>query len=795
MSDSDTENSDYDARSEEPVELFRAPDSPVMEFIPEYSKPTPEQIEPEPPENFELQKQKKRKNAKHGQNDENRPPLINENEGVKRRKIIKLPEGEIDANIADTLMNMPGSPENRENQAEQMELIRKGLIPNPAYRTYLLDMEREEFHEFLQKLLDKWDVFGERTYSYYQILDLAFANFDISEDTELTPKILEQRYSMLLADAIGTYRYIYANQIWADTPPVEEWRGFSYKTLVSKLMEVIYYCWYAIRNLYFAKQACRENYDSSMNDDSGKFKFAMFDFDSLQDNQQVLIYIESKLYENQYRRYRKSVYRKLYTEDGDFTYYWEKVDSIKNYIYSVINKNEAPKYWMLATRHANTIPQLATFLENAREDEFPDLDRCRHAYSFTNGVYITYYSDGKGGYRDYFYEYNAEPALPESVVCCKRFEKVFLNEYYNSFSDWYDIPTPNLQKILDFQLSGRDPDEIKEICQWVYCMIGRFMYEIRQLDNWQVTWVLQGQGGSGKSTIAEGVIQKLYEHDDIAVIPNNIEITFGLQNCWNRFIWLALDTKQGFYKNMDQGTFQSMASGETVTIPVKREETVQVLWKAPGLICTNDKIGYNDAAGSISRRLLVFPFDRKPPEAKKDTELIMKLENEMPAIIKKCNLAYHYFTKKYAKREIWAVLPKFYKIGRENLQEETDYVSAWFNNLNFEFGPEKYVPISVLQNKYAIWLNENKSDSKESHTLTKPKMINPINNLANEKEVPLTYVTHKERPEIKTWYYPRDPTLDSSKRKRITGNVIIGLDLRENCAFEMPDQIPTPAHN
>ena len=77
----------------------------------------------------------------------------------------------------------------------------------------------------------------------------------------------------------------------------------------------------------------------------------------------------------------------------------------------------------------------------------------RHVFSFKNGVYIAKNYDVRTDmYSDRFYKYGTYPALPSDTVASKYF-----NYDFNMFeelvpNDWYTIPTPHLQSILDLSL-------------------------------------------------------------------------------------------------------------------------------------------------------------------------------------------------------------------------------------------------------------------------------------------------------------------------------------------------------
>ena len=96
---------------------------------------------------------------------------------------------------------------------------------------------------------------------------------------------------------------------------------------------------------------------------------------------------------------------------------------------------------------------------------------------------------------------------------CRNFHraaKIIVKEYngrlpnnFEELKDWYNIPTPNFQKILDYQEFSED------VCRWMYILAGRMLFEVNELDTWQIMGFLKGRAKSGKSTIINEIIKKV----------------------------------------------------------------------------------------------------------------------------------------------------------------------------------------------------------------------------------------------------------------------------------------------
>ena len=177
-----------------------------------------------------------------------------------------------------------------------------------------------------------------------------------------------------------------------------------------------------------------------------------------------------------------------------------------------------------------------------------------------------------------FYKYGTYPALDNNIVAVKYFDVEFDN--YDNIKNWYDIPTPYLQSILDYQYKGEQ--DYVDICKWMYIFIGRMLYNVGELDDWQVIGFIKGIAGTGKGTILTKVIKQFYEPDDVGILSNDGERQFGLSGFHDKIIYLAPEIKGDL--NLPQAVFQGMISGEDVVVPVKYQTPKSLIWTTPGFL-------------------------------------------------------------------------------------------------------------------------------------------------------------------------------------------------------------------
>jgi hypothetical protein len=404
--------------------------------------------------------------------------------------------------------------------------------------------------------------------------------------------------------------------------------------------------------------------------------FRQVDPDETNDYQKLLLYLLNCVYDAGYRKYNGDCYVQKYTDDNQYTYAWERKCSILEFVYQVTSKNFNFDMWKCMTGGKSNASSATDYLAHCMDPEFPHLVKERHVFSFRNGVYVAkHWDEATKQCVDVFWPYASNKKLPERIVACKYFDQDFQNY---EVQDWYEIPTPYLQSILDFQ------DFPKEVARWMYVFIGRLIYQVGELDGWQVIPFLKGTAGSGKSTIALKVCGNIFEKSDVGILSNNIERKFGISAFADKYLFVAPEIKSDL--QMEQAEFQSIVSGEDIQVNVKFAKAHSIEWKVPGILAGNEVPQWADNSGSISRRAVIFDFSKQVVDG--DMELAKKLECEMPAIIKKCNRAYLETAQRCGSKNIWNHLPTFFRTTRKELEEITNSMENFLNSGKVDFAPE-----------------------------------------------------------------------------------------------------------
>lgn len=383
--------------------------------------------------------------------------------------------------------------------------------------------------------------------------------------------------------------------------------------------------------------------------------------------QQAIMQTLRHLYVNNIRRYKGQCCTEIRTSTGCSTRAWKPTMSVQEFVYSVGRKEVEFELWKNLTSRGSAHRDVITHLLNCKDMQFPDIVKNRHVWSFLNGIFIgKEWSDQDNRYKCVFYTYDSPEFknLDQTVVSCKYFDQEFKD--YNHIEDWYDIPTPHFQSIIDYQ--GFDED----VARWLYVIGGRLCFDVGDMDGWQIIPFLKGVARSGKSTLITKVFRKFYEAEDVRTLSNNVEKKFGLSAIYDSYMFIAPEVKNDL--SLEQAEFQSIVSGEDVSVAIKCEKAKSIEWKTPGVLGGNEVPQWKDNSGSILRRILTFNFGKQVKDA--DTTLDDKLSMELPMILQKCVKAYLEYSQKYANKDIWNVVPEYFK----TIQRQVAMVTSTLEN-------------------------------------------------------------------------------------------------------------------
>lgn len=470
----------------------------------------------------------------------------------------------------------------------------------------------------------------------------------------------------------------------------------------SQLFETLFYWEQMIRSCWRVKVTSDEEaYESSMNTDIGLFRFKRIDPSDNTPYQNLILYLCTVLAEKGYRRQGDQCMQRIYTEEGYDTHAWKPISTIEQFVYKATNKDDNYQQWHNATNPPSNASKAIEHLEKMNDMHFIDVVKDRKLFSFPNGLYETgIFNKESNRWEDHWYPHSDGSALKVNPArsACNYFEIPF--DDYEDLNDWRDIPTPHFQSILDYQ------EFESEVCDWMYVfVIGRMLYEVGELDSWQVVPFLKGRAGTGKSTILNYITKSLYHTLDVGVLANNSEKVFGLSAIKDKFIFIAPEVKGNI--GLEQTDFQTLVSGEDMSIPEKFKTAKAVTWKIPGAFAGNEPMDYKDNQGSVSRRLVLWEFCKTIKKDDSDPELPKKLSFELPALLVKGNRAYLEMVNKYGKKGIWNILPEYFQQTKKDMAEQTNALQHFLGTSKVEFGEDLYILQSHFTRAYNLHVQEN----------------------------------------------------------------------------------------
>jgi hypothetical protein len=419
------------------------------------------------------------------------------------------------------------------------------------------------------------------------------------------------------------------------------------------------------------------------------------DEDEKSSYQRLLLYFFNELKRQCFKRYKGQCCKQI-TVGPYTTRAWKSVMEIKDFVYLSTQKEDKYDMWKNLTARTGNVKESINHLTNCMDIQFPEIKKNRHVWSFRNGLFIGKEWDGSK-YTTRFYPYSSPEfsSLDPTIVSCKYFDQDF--DDHTNIEDWYNIPTPFLQSVFDYQNFSED------VARWMYVFAGRMCFDVNEMDGWQVIGFLKGIAGSGKSTIITKVIKKFYDNEDVKTLSNNIEKKFGLWSIHDGLMFISPEVKGDLA--LEQAEFQSMVSGEDVSIARKNEKALSKTWNVPGILAGNEVPNWKDNSGSVQRRVLAWNFTKQVLCA--DPHLDEKLELELPCILQKCVMAYLDYARKYSDKDIWSVVPKYFKEVQKQISCVTNTLQHFLESEKVQFGHDKFVPQRFFLSIFTQHCTEN----------------------------------------------------------------------------------------
>lgn len=342
----------------------------------------------------------------------------------------------------------------------------------------------------------------------------------------------------------------------------------------------------------------------------------------------------------------KAKKERLVRKDG---YVWERDESIPH-LFKKMGKvqefvAEATEGDEAIIKKPSILKEINYFMESAYHKDFPMIKPDKRYLGFRNGVL----------------DLEKENFIPVEESTSVVFPRHYIDQDYNEES----MDTPLFDSLVKFQLPS-------EAYPYLLAFIGRLFYDVGEKDEWQIAPLIKGDSGTGKSTIL-GIISAMFSSDRIGSIGSNLERTFGLQSSYDKEIVLIHELSDEMSSRLGSDLFKKMICGEEVSVPIKNKPAETVNWSAPIFMCGNAHLSYEDAEGSISRRIAIFKFDNYVE--KKDSFIKSRIvKEELAKLISKCICAYGYLRRKMGNKSFWEICPEYFHDNTDEAKQETDYL-------------------------------------------------------------------------------------------------------------------------
>jgi len=455
--------------------------------------------------------------------------------------------------------------------------------------------------------------------------------------------------------------------------------------------------------------------------------------------QKCLLYSLDQTYKTGYRRYKGQCCEEIKTIEGHRTRAWKPKFTIEQFVYSLSQKDDDFTMWKNFTSRGNVYRDVVDNMSKCVDAQFPEITKRRHVWSFRNGVFVgKEWIPDRGVYDCCFYPYESREfrCLDPTIIACKYFDQQF--DDFSHIEKWQDIPTPFFDSVLKYQQFDKD------VCEWAYVMGGRLCYDVGDMDAWQVIPFFKGIARSGKSTLITKVFKKFYENEDVGTLSNNIEKKFGLSAIKDSFMFIAPEVKGDLA--LEQAEFQSMVSGEDVSVAVKNKTAVSIEWNVPGVLGGNEVPNWKDNSGSVLRRILTWNFSKQVREA--DPQLDEKLNKELPIILLKCVRAYLDYSNRYRDKDIWNVVPEYFKKIQKQVAMVASSLHNFLESTLIKYDKDLFVPQKLF---IQVFNQHCQANNLGRHKFTQDFYAGPFS--SRDIEVREEVVTYNGRT------YPNQPVI------------------------------------
>jgi hypothetical protein len=306
-------------------------------------------------------------------------------------------------------------------------------------------------------------------------------------------------------------------------------------------------------------------------------------------------------------------------------------------------------------------------------------------------------------------KYGSMTVTRDHVLCLKINHGEDAREAFRAFpviemtvGDYLDLDTSHKSYLKVYRVQFPDPLFVHTYAFDVTRVPGPQEYFGFQTDGNQRFCLADGTV-THNSTITLKIAKEFYDDIDCGCLSNNVETKFGLSQIYDKLLFVAPEIKSDL--KIEQAEFQSIVSGEKITINIKGKTAISVEWKAPGLLAGNEVPSWCDNSGSIQRRIVLFDFSKQVLNG--DMKLGEKLASELPCILLKCNRMYLEAASKWSHTNIWTILPEYFLHTRDEMAQATNVLEAFLSGEDVVMRSDAYCAFDDFKSALKVYAQQN----------------------------------------------------------------------------------------
>lgn len=411
-------------------------------------------------------------------------------------------------------------------------------------------------------------------------------------------------------------------------------------------------------------------------------------------------------------------YEQVVTPEGIPSHCYQDQGTMVDLVYTICNRDTNPQMWSLLTDGNNATgmaKNLATYLRDCQEHEFPFIDRnrawCNH--SFRNGVLImdtSVYEPGWDINRPSsvnphtmtFLPYGS-PQLTSDIVTINYHNEYMPEEFFNPESEAYHdpdlIPTPIHDSIF------RDQNIPQDAIDWFQALgYGRSLFPLGRFDQWHCGVVIIGGPGTGKTTVADSVTDML-PTKAVNALRMVVQKEFAIADLIDGMMWVCHELREKGWTVPEDLLLMMLEGRRNMSAGRKYKCDAKILkWLLPALLIGNAMP--SEWPEAVLRRIIVWRFDLTPPV--QNPNLRRDLEKERPLIMIKGVRKYFQLVQKYKDEDLYRNMPEYCKDIMERVTKTlVPVVRMMKESTDVEIIRDGVMSLKELRSNFKVWKTDN----------------------------------------------------------------------------------------